>query len=113
MDEETPYVDIPLAWIGAEELPVHLLNQFVCQFSQDEFILTLGQTVPPAIMGVTPEERAQQIEGIAYVPVKPIARLALTRARLVELIATLQANLGQYDQHKSDLKEQMKGGEGA
>lgn len=113
MNEETPSFDIPLAWIGAEELPVHLINQFVCQFNQDEFILTLGQTVPPAIIGATQQERAEQLEGIAYVPVKPIARLAFTRSRLVEYIATLQANLDQYDQHQRIIREQMGGGEEA
>lgn len=98
MEERPSSIDVPLAWIGAEELPVHLVNQFVCQFNQDEFILTIGQLVPPALIASSPEERLEQAEQIAYVPIKPLARLAFTRQRLVELVATLQANIAQYDE---------------
>lgn len=98
MEETPPNIDIPLAWIGAEELPIHLVNQFVCQFNQDEFILTVGQMAPPALIAPTPEERLEQAEQISYVPIKPLARLVFTRQRLVELAATLQANIAQYDE---------------
>lgn len=98
MEERPPDIDIPLAWIGAEELPIHLVNQFLCQFNQDEFILTIGQMAPPALIASTPEERLEQAEQISYVPVKPLARLTFTRQRLVELVATLEANIAQYDE---------------
>jgi len=75
-----------------------LVNQFLCQFNQDEFFLTVGQMVPPALIGPTPEERLEEAEQIPYVPIKPLARLAFTRQRLVELVATLQANIAQYDE---------------
>lgn len=98
---------IPTTWIGAEELPVLFVNTFVGQVQPQEgaFYLSVGQTVPPALIG-TPQEQAEQLEQIAYVPVKPIARLALTRARMEELIALLQLNIDQYDQ----IVEQMRGG---
>jgi hypothetical protein len=109
LDEETPHIDIPLAWVGAEELPIHLVNQFMCQFHQDEFILTLGQMVPPALIAPSPEERREQAEQVSYVPIKPLARLAFTRQRLVELVATLQANINQYDDYQ---RQQDPTGEG-
>jgi hypothetical protein len=111
LDEETPHIDIPLAWIGAEELPVHLVNQFVCQFHQDEFILTLGQMVPPALIAPTPEERRTQAEQVSYVPIKPLARVAFTRQRLIELVNTLQANIDQYDEFQRQQDPRMKGGD--
>lgn len=110
MDEGTPSIGIPLAWIGAEELPIHLVNQYVCQFNDDEFIVTMGQMVPPAIVAPTPEERLAQAEQVSYVPVKPLARLAFTRHRLQEFVATLQANLDQYDEHKRQ-QDPFRGGE--
>ncbi len=113
MDEGTPHIDIPLAWIGAEELPIHLVNQFVCQFNQDEFILTLGQMTPPALIAPTPEERLDQAEQISYVPIKPLARLGFTRQRLVELVATLQANIAQYDEYQRQQEPRMRGGDEA
>jgi hypothetical protein len=90
LDEGNTGWQIPLAWIGAEELPVLFVNQFVAQVDEGgEFFLTLGQTMPPALIG-TPEERAEQLEQIAYVPVKPVARLALTERGCRDLIANLQ-----------------------
>jgi hypothetical protein len=100
VEESPPNIDVPLAWVGAEEVPVHLVNQFLCQFNQDEFILTVGQMVPPALIAPTAEERLEQAEQITYVPVRPLARLAFTRQRLVELVATLQANIDQYDEYQ-------------
>ena len=98
MDEGNTGRPIPLTWIGAEELPVLFVNQFVAQVDEGgEFFLTLGQTLPPALIG-TPEERAEQLEQIAYVPVKPVARLALTERGCQELIANLQNVRDNYEQ---------------
>ncbi len=99
---------IPLTWIGAEELPVLFANTLVGQVEaeQDVFFLTIGQTLPPALIG-TPDERLEQLEQIAYVPVKPVARLAFTRERLEYLIAILQTNLDQY----KEIQRQKEGGD--
>lgn len=102
--DERPGIQIPLAWIGVEELPIHLANQFVCQFEQQEFILTFGQMSPPALLADTEEERAEQAEQIDFVPVRPLARLVFTETRLRELIAVLEANLRNYEQHQQELR---------
>jgi hypothetical protein len=83
-------------------------NTFVGQVEphQDAFFLTIGQTLPPAPIG-TPGERAEQLEQIGYVPVKPILRLAFTRERLECLDAILQTNLDQY----KDLRREIEGGD--
>ncbi len=108
LDEERYERNIPTTWIGAEDLPVLFVNTFVGQVQPQEgtFYLTLGQTLPPALIG-TPQEQAEQLEQIAYVPIKPVARLALTRSRMEELVALLQLNLEQHDQ----LLQQMRGGD--
>ena len=100
-----------MAWIGAEELPIHLVNQFFCQFNQDEFILTIGQMVPPALVAPTAEERLEQAQQISYVHIKPLARLAFTRQRLVELVATLQANIAKYDEFQRLQNPMNEGGD--
>lgn len=110
MDEENAQFEIPLTWIGAEDLPVLFVNQIVGQVDPEEhvFYLTVGQALPPALIG-TPEERLRQLREIAYVPVRPIARLAFTRRKLEELIAVLRTNLDQYEQ----ITRQMEGGDEA
>lgn len=108
MDEENVGFEIPLVWIGAEDLPVLFVNQIVGQVEAEEhvFYLTVGQALPPALIG-TQDERLRQLQGISYVSVKPIARLAFTRKKLEELVAVLQTNLDQYEQ----IIRQMEGGD--
>ncbi len=97
MDEGNVQRNVPVAWIGAEDLSILFVNQFVGQVHEDTFFLTVGQMTPPALIG-TLQERADQLEEIAYVPVKPIARLALTRADVQQLVSTLNANLDQHEE---------------
>lgn len=92
-------IAVPVVWSSPEDVPILYANTFVCQFEQtlDAFILTVGQLTPPALIGATVEELREQAEQITFVAVKPVARFGLTRARLEELIALLQANLDQLE----------------
>jgi len=109
LDERNDGRELPLTWENVEDLPVFFANQYICQFNQDEFILTLGQMVPPALLG-DEEQRASQLEQIDRIPIKPLARVALTYPRLVELIQVLEANRWQYEQAQQ-LRNQEMGGE--
>lgn len=101
VDDIPEGIAVPVAWLGVEEVPILLATAFVSQFdgqTLDSLTLTVGQVTMPAIMGTTDEERKEQLEQVAFVPIKPIARLGLTPARARELIATLEANLDQLEQ---------------
>jgi hypothetical protein len=102
--------NVPLTWENVEDVPVYFSNQYVCQYNQDEFILTFGQMTPPMLLGEL-HDRAEQLRQIEHVPVKPLARVAFTYARLVELINVLQINREQYEQEQQIRRQQM-GGEG-
>lgn len=101
MDEERYERSIPLTWIGTDELPLLFVNQFVGQGLEDHFVLEVGQSVPPALIG-TPEEKMERLEQIAYVPVRPVARLAFSRARCEELIGILQIVLEGHDKQREE-----------
>lgn len=94
-------IPVPIVYVGAEDVPVLLANQFVIQHEQNEFVLTLGQVTPPILLG-TLEERREQAQKLAYVPVKVVARVAFTRERLVELIEVLQEHLRKYDTRRGE-----------
>ncbi len=97
MAEEPPArIEIPVVWVGADEVPVFFANQFVAQVDRGEVFLTIGQLVPPAIIG-SGEEAREQAERIQYVPVKPVARIALTPTRLLELIEVLQITKANHE----------------
>jgi hypothetical protein len=108
LDEGSGERELPLIWENVEDVPVYYANQYICQFSQDEFILTIGQMVPPALLG-DQEQRERQLEQLEHVPIKPLARVALTYARLVELINVLEANRWQYEQAQQIRKQEMGG----
>jgi hypothetical protein len=54
----------------------------------EELVLTIGHAAPPIVSG-NPEEQRQQLAGISEVTVQPLARYAVTRQRLAELIDLL------------------------
>ncbi len=90
-------VPVPIVWVGVDELPVFFANQFVAQVERGEIFLTVGQLVPPAILGNTDEERRQQLESLSYVPIKPVARIAFTPDRLQELSSILEITKQNYE----------------
>ncbi len=98
-DEEP--IEIPVVYIGVEDVPILFANSFVVQHQQNEFIITVGQIQPPLLLG-SPEEVREQAKRTAYVPVKVVARLALTRGRLLELLEVLTENLRRYDARSSE-----------
>ena len=101
--------EIPIVWENLDSVPVFLANQFMIQHFQDEFILTVGQMVPPAILG-DEAQREAQLRGIEQVSVRPLARIAFTRARLIELTQTLAAHGEKYDREQQARNEELGGG---
>ena len=99
MEEQLPEgVPFSISWEGVNDLPVLFVNQVIGQVGQQgEVILTFGQLVPPAILGETQAEREQQARSISHVPVKPVARLAMTRVGLEELMRILRDTAENYD----------------
>lgn len=79
---------VPVVWVGLDEVPIMLANQFVIQGGDSELLLTIGQLAPPMLLG-SDDERRQQAEAISYVPIRPLCRVSLTAERLAELIDVL------------------------
>lgn len=94
--------NVPLTWVGYDELPILFANQILIQHQPGEFILSFGQATAPPIVG-TPEEQVAQAEQIEFVPVRPLIRLGLTPARLREFVATLQVALDRQEQAERDM----------
>ena len=50
-------IEVPVVWVGVDDLPVQFVNQFLGVIEQNEIFLNFGSLVPPPIMGETIEER--------------------------------------------------------
>ena len=109
MEERLPE-GLPLVtWEGVEDVPILFVNQVLGQVGeQSEIVLTFGQLAPPAILGQTQEEREQQLKSLDRIPIKPIARLAMTRVGLEQLIAVLQQTRANHDKAQELMAQQRR-----
>ena len=87
--------ELPFFFIGSEDVPIVLSNLQVVQHVQQEFIITFGQFSPPVVLG-TPEEQLEQVKSKPYLPVKTVARVAMSPQRVGDLIKALQENLDRW-----------------
>jgi hypothetical protein len=90
-------IQVPVVWVGADDLPVHHANQFVGVVAPGEVFLTMGTLIPPAILGETEDERRAMAEKVQFVPIQPIARIGLTPDGLKALMAILEQTLANYE----------------
>ena len=87
---------IPTAWVGVDEIDTLFTNVFVTQVSHSgDFILTFGELIQPMLSG-TREEQLDQLSRMPFVPIRPVARLALSEKRLAELGQVIESMLKQY-----------------
>lgn len=77
-------ITLPVVWEGVEELPLLYANMFALSVRQDEVFLVIGAIQPPVLIGA-PDDQRSQAQHLSYVPVKPVANLALNPVRLREL----------------------------
>jgi hypothetical protein len=79
-----------------DETPILFANHFLVHFQPDEFVVSVGQVTGLPLVG-TPEEMSAQARAFESVPVHTLARVSLTRRRVMELIGLLQARLDEHD----------------
>ena len=94
VNEDDDGFTVETRWVGADELTILAPNQFAVNYQAIgvEFQLSIGQVAPPVLSGDR-EQQKRQIEAIDFVPVRPIARFALTRETAAMLIGALQEAL--------------------
>ena len=100
MADDSGGLKIPVAYIGLDEILTLHANQFVVQVGDDECLLTIGQLIPPVLLG-TDEEKRQQAKDIPYVSIKALARYAISRRRLGELRDLIEQQLQRHDERES------------
>jgi hypothetical protein len=83
----TDDVRLPLAMSDFDDSRILLANHFVIQHQPDEFVVSMSQLTAPPLIGTSHGD----------VPVHTIARVAMNRRRVVELIALLQERLEEHD----------------
>ncbi|HET9152874.1 MAG TPA: hypothetical protein VFN85_02010 [Solirubrobacterales bacterium] len=88
-------IELDQAWIGADELPVQFANAFVAIAGPNAYFVNLGSQLPPEI---STEDDFERLKTRGYIPVKPIARIALSPQGLDDLIRVLETIRGDTDE---------------
>jgi hypothetical protein len=85
---ETPEpLELEAVWVGADDLPVLFANAFTSVVGPNAVFLTIGAQLPPAIES---DSDLEDLRARGYLPVQPIARLALSPQGLDEMIQALE-----------------------
>lgn len=92
---------LPLSMSDFDESPIQFANHFLVQHQPDEFVVSLSQVTGPPLVG-TPEQIRAQAQDYSRVPVHTLARVAMTRRRLLELIELLRVHLDEHDRMLRD-----------
>ncbi len=103
-DENDLEIQLPAVWVGVDDAPIVFVNQFAAQVNAGEVTLTFGQASAPMLLGTVEEQKAQAAQ-LPFVPVRSVARLGLTPARLRELVGILQQTLNRADKQAADASQ--------
>lgn len=97
--------EVPLVWVGLEDMPVRTANNYISQVIEDLFVVTFGFTNAPLILPGTPDEVAEQVAAVSVVTVTPVVRVAMTEGQLEKVIAGFQDNLKRFRAKKEKGKK--------
>ena len=87
---------VPLVWVGLEELPIQFASSLVVQLSgPNELVVTIGQAAPPMTTG-TPEQQVEQLNRVQFIQGRPLVRLSVTPERAADFIRVLQEGLDNH-----------------
>ena len=94
-------VEIPLIWVGADDLQVLAVNQWLLQHDSraGEYFLVGGILTPPVVLGSLEAQREHMLN-LGYVPVQAVARFSLSGHRLRELRDLLDRAVRALEQGK-------------
>ncbi|MGI8802478.1 MAG: hypothetical protein ACR2KV_09945 [Solirubrobacteraceae bacterium] len=92
-DPQPAQINVPFSWVGFDEVPIAYANHFLVQIQPEGgIVIGIGQGMLPTLIG-TPEEIAEQVAQIEFVPVNTLSRIAVAEAKAKELIAVLHASI--------------------
>jgi hypothetical protein len=96
---------IPLVWLGVDDEPAVMANQFGISHNPEggEFVLTIGQLSLPQLLGAEEEQR-DQLEALPYIGIRVLGRFAMTAPRLEALIDMLQRHYDRIPKEAKDAK---------
>jgi hypothetical protein len=100
-------IEFESAWVGVDDLPVHFANAFTGVVGPTAIFLTIGSQVPPAVESA---EQLERLKASGFIPLKPIARIALTPQGLDDMIQSLEETRRNHQNVLNAIKAQEEQG---
>ena len=88
---EEERTEVPLSWVGIEDLPIIYCNEVLIQNEAAEVIVTLGQVLPPPVIARDAADLRRQYADIEYVPIRPLIRIGMAPDRFRDIAAAMGA----------------------
>lgn len=85
-------VFVPINWRTAESVPIKLANRFLLQYSEDHFILSVGQIAPPAVI----QQSEEDVRSVTELNMVVLDRFVMTPERMRALILLLRRQLRRF-----------------
>jgi len=86
---------IPIEWHVPEDVATQYANNIVVQHTENEFIVSFFETIPPLIIG-SPEDIKTQIDGMEEIRSKCVARIIFASEKMRGFIQALNTNFDNF-----------------
>lgn len=98
---------LPVDFSRGTEFPAVHANQMIVQHTEQEFIVTFFELLPP-VVSLDPEMRKEQLAQLASIQARPVARVVVSAERMREFIGALVENYQRYEQDvKNNIREEV------
>ena len=92
MTKQKEEFEVPINWSYPEDLKTNFVTNLVVQHTDQEFILSFFETLPPLLLGEVKKEDLKSVNA------KCVARVVVTPKRMEEFINVMQSNLNIFKQ---------------
>lgn len=101
MAEDKKDVGIPIDWHFPEGLITRYANNVIVQHTDEEFIISFFEILPPVLLG-SREEVKEKFEEIKKIPANCVARIIVPANAMSVFVSAITDNWGNYLDKQSE-----------
>ena len=95
-----PEIKLPLSFHIPDDIVSRYATNFVVQCTGQEFVLSFFETMPPLLLGESPEENQAILERAGKVRAECVARVIVSPDRMRQFAEVVQSAVARYDEEK-------------
>lgn len=103
-EESVPGLRLPLKWVIPESISSRFATEMLVQHTDQEFVLSFFETVPPAFFG-SPAEQLEQARKMDAVETVCVARIVISAKRMPGFAKAIEKGIERYQRSSTDLSK--------